>query len=115
MRSSSPPFGATDDNITDRVFDIVVGLHIIFRVIGNQRLFDLGVGRGNRGVGAQIVAKKQRIPLIGAPGQPDMDIGEALCWAGLKKPFLISVFLSVRIFNIPQRCIIAYFFNGTAL
>ncbi|HET8851844.1 MAG TPA: hypothetical protein VFN02_04905 [Ktedonobacteraceae bacterium] len=61
------------NDVTDRVFHIIVGIQVLGMQTGESFL-DLGVGCGNAGIGAQVIAEQQRVMLIGPTRLADMDV-----------------------------------------
>ncbi|HEX9616447.1 MAG TPA: hypothetical protein VGA03_03465 [Anaerolineales bacterium] len=64
------------DEIVDRVFDVVIGVHILGVAFGQFALDHLDTFRRVR-VSLQIVPEQQSEPLVWAVLYPDMDIGSA--------------------------------------
>src|SRR6266446_7419693 len=68
-----PAFRSGHHDVTDRVFHIIVGIEVLGMQTG-ERCLDVGVGCGNTGIGAQVIAEQQRVPLIGPACLADMDV-----------------------------------------
>ncbi len=96
-----PGFGAAHDDVAHRIFDVVVGVNIVWMAL-RQCNFNLGVGLGRGVMVSQVVAKEQRISLICATGKADMEIDGSLVIDCFEEPFLPIV----RVFRCPRRPVI---------
>ena len=69
-----PDLGGLDDEVADGVFgfDVVEAFEF-----GGEALFDLGVGFGGGGMGAEVVAEEEGVTLVGFVGLADVDVGGA--------------------------------------
>ena len=59
---------------------------IIGVALGESQLY-LGISLGGQWLGAQIIAKKQGIALVGPPFHPHVDVGRAMAGGRLEDPF----------------------------
>src|SRR5688572_20271504 len=97
IRSNGPLLCARMDNVTDRILNIVIGFHIRFRMILNDRLFYLTVRLGNGWKGTQVISKQNSITLICTPRQTHMHIDASADRGWLEEPLL--PFVSICIFS----------------
>ena len=82
----SPLQRCIPNQIIDRVFDVVIRIHIISVAFDNFALDDLD-GTSRVRVSAQVIAKQQRVMLVRVAVDPHMHIRAALPLGLIEKEF----------------------------
>ena len=86
-RCLRPKFRAAHNDVADGVFHVVVSLDVGGGMPRQCRL-DLSVSRRDVAVGAKVIAKEQRVSLIGATHPADVQVDWPLLRSRLEEPLL---------------------------